>query len=98
MFRVTNLLRGLVLAGAVALISIPASAEAGGGFGFCGNYGGGFYGCFPNTIATRPAISRATGSWLPAGGDLSAGRGQPIAAGDQPWMYSKSNSRCSRKR
>jgi len=55
MFRFPIIVRGLLLAGALALVSIPASAQAGGGGGFCGSYGGGFYGgCFPKTYCCTP--------------------------------------------
>jgi hypothetical protein len=48
MFRFPILMRGLLLAGAVALISVPAAAQAGGGF-----YGG----CFPKTHCHTPCYT-----------------------------------------
>jgi hypothetical protein len=58
MFRLPIIVRGLLLAGALALISIPASAEAGGGFGFCGSFGGGYNGgCFPTNHCYTPCYS-----------------------------------------
>jgi hypothetical protein len=48
MFRFPTIVRGLLLAGAVALISIPAAADAGGGF-----YGG----CFPKTYCHTPCYT-----------------------------------------
>jgi|GEM_PF-4965417 len=54
MFRFPIIVRGLLLAGALALVSIPASAQAGGGVGFCGNYGGG---CFPKTYCCTPCYN-----------------------------------------
>jgi hypothetical protein len=64
-------MRGLVVAGALALLSIPAAAQAGGGKGFCGSYGGfgggyggGFYGgcykpsfCYQPSYCYRPCVS-----------------------------------------
>jgi hypothetical protein len=50
MFRFPILLRGLFVVGALAFVSIPAAAQAGGGKGFCGSFGfGGYYGgCYPS--------------------------------------------------
>jgi hypothetical protein len=61
MVRFPILLRGLLLAGAVAVISIPAAAEAGGGYkGFCGTYGGGYGGfhgggCYKPSFCYQPS-------------------------------------------
>jgi hypothetical protein len=60
MFRFPILVRGLFVAGALALVSIPVAAQAGGGGkGFCGGYGGGygggFYGgCYQPSYCYRP--------------------------------------------
>ncbi len=48
MFRFPILLRGLFVAGALALVSIPVAAQAGGGKGFCGGFGGYYGGCYPS--------------------------------------------------
>lgn len=48
MFRFPILLRGLFMAGALAFVSIPAAAQAGGGKGFCGSFGGYYGGCYPS--------------------------------------------------
>ncbi len=92
MFGVTNLLRGLVLVGAVALISVPASAEAGGGFGFCGNFGGGYYGgCFPKNYCYTPCYQPC---YRPVVVCQPVVTCQPVVVQPicqpviQPWMYS----------
>jgi hypothetical protein len=64
MSRFPACIRGLVLAGAVALVSLPAAAQAGGGHkAFCGTYGG-YYGggcykpgfCYQPSYVYRPPV------------------------------------------